>query len=324
MLASLTNVLAEVLVVGEQAGVSRRDLMRFINDSVMASPFTRMKTGAFVGLDLAPTFPPEGLHKDVRLMLDTAADHRVAMPTVSAAEQALHPADSFRHRPGHGLRRAALAGGAQGRPRGQARGGELAVSDEQSKEQEVALVPLPDKDNMDPADLPAIETGLAAFGHLLHTWQAVANVPGLFSKYFPFLRALTGPGALDQRIKELTAVQVAILNHCRYTVCHRSFSALAKGVTEAELVKIAANDLRSFSETERLALEFTRAVTLDVPARHRRRDPGRHRRDAATARQGGLRTRAAGRAADVDQPVERDRALPPGLGPRPRPTRSSG
>ncbi len=89
VLASLTNVLAEVLVVGEKAGVSRRDLMRFINDSVMASPFTRMKTGAFVGLELAPTFPPEGLHKDVRLMLDTAADHQVAMPTVSAAEQAL-------------------------------------------------------------------------------------------------------------------------------------------------------------------------------------------------------------------------------------------
>jgi 3-hydroxyisobutyrate dehydrogenase len=89
VLASLTNVLAEVLVVGQRAGVSRADLMRFINDSVMASPFTRMKTGAFVGLDLAPTFPPEGLHKDVRLMLDTAADHRVAMPTVAAAEQAL-------------------------------------------------------------------------------------------------------------------------------------------------------------------------------------------------------------------------------------------
>ena len=89
VLASLTNVLAEVLVVGEKAGVSRGDLMRFINDSVMASPFTRMKTGAFVGLELAPTFPPEGLHKDVRLMLDTAADHQVAMPTVSAAEQAL-------------------------------------------------------------------------------------------------------------------------------------------------------------------------------------------------------------------------------------------
>ena len=130
----------------------------------------------------------------------------------------------------------------------------------------MALVPLPEKENMDPADLPAIETGLAAFGHMLHTWQAVANVPGLFSKYFPFLRTLTGPGTLDQRIKEITAVQVAILNHCRYTVSHRCFSAQGKGVTEEELVKIAANDLQSFSETERLALEFTRAVTLDVPA----------------------------------------------------------
>jgi AhpD family alkylhydroperoxidase len=129
----------------------------------------------------------------------------------------------------------------------------------------VALVPLPERENMDPTDLPAIETGLAAFGHMLHTWQAVANVPGLFSKYFPFLRTLTGPGALDQRVKEITAVQVAVLNHCRYTVSHRCFSARGKGVTEEELVKITANDLQSFSETERLALEFTRAVTLDVP-----------------------------------------------------------
>jgi AhpD family alkylhydroperoxidase len=130
----------------------------------------------------------------------------------------------------------------------------------------VALVPLPEKENMDPEDLPAIDTGLAAFGHMLHTWQAVANVPGLFSKYFPFLRTLTGPGALDQRVKEITAVQVAVLNHCRYTVSHRCFSAQGKGVTEEELIKIAANDLQSFSETERLALEFTRAVTLDVPS----------------------------------------------------------
>jgi len=129
----------------------------------------------------------------------------------------------------------------------------------------MALVPLPEKESMDPADLPAIETGLAAFGHMLHTWQAVANVPGLFSKYFPFLRTLTGPGPLDQRIKEITAVQVAVLNHCRYTVSHRCFSAQAKGVTAEELVKIAAGDFGSFSETERLALEFTRAVTLDVP-----------------------------------------------------------
>ncbi|HUN32861.1 MAG TPA: carboxymuconolactone decarboxylase family protein [Trebonia sp.] len=130
----------------------------------------------------------------------------------------------------------------------------------------MALVPLPEKESMDPADWPAIETGLAAFGHMLHTWQAVATVPGLFSKYFPFLRTLTGPGLLDQRIKEITAVQVAVLNHCRYTVSHRCFSAQGKGVTAAELVKIAEGDLESFSERERLALEFTRAVTLDVPA----------------------------------------------------------
>jgi AhpD family alkylhydroperoxidase len=130
----------------------------------------------------------------------------------------------------------------------------------------MALVPLREKDEIDAADQPTAEAGLQAFGRLLHTWQAIANRPGLLSVYLPFVRTLTGPGALEQKIKELVAVRVGVLNHCRYTVSHRCTSARAQQVSEEDMAAVAAGDYGGFTEDLRLALEFADAVTRDVPA----------------------------------------------------------
>jgi 3-hydroxyisobutyrate dehydrogenase len=89
VLATITQVLAETLVLGEISGVHRGALMDFINASAVGSRFTRYKTGALVGLDLAPTFTPEGLHKDLRLARDLAEDRNVPVPVVSVVEAAL-------------------------------------------------------------------------------------------------------------------------------------------------------------------------------------------------------------------------------------------
>jgi AhpD family alkylhydroperoxidase len=130
----------------------------------------------------------------------------------------------------------------------------------------MALVPLRAKEEIDPADQPTAEAGERAFGRLLHTWQAIANRPGLLSVYLPFVRTLTGPGALDQRIKELTAIRVAVLNHCAYTASHRCTSARAQGLSEADMVATATGDYSAFEPKLRLALKLTDAVTVDVPA----------------------------------------------------------
>jgi AhpD family alkylhydroperoxidase len=129
----------------------------------------------------------------------------------------------------------------------------------------MALVPLLPEEHIDATDLPLIEAGKETFGTLLNTWLAIANCPGMFSTYLPFIRSVTGPGELDPRIKELTAVYVSLLNHCRYSVSHRCYSALKKGVSEADLERLAAGDLASFTGREQLALNFTRALTLDLP-----------------------------------------------------------
>lgn len=129
----------------------------------------------------------------------------------------------------------------------------------------MTLVDLCKRADVDPVDLPTLEAGEKMFGRTLNTWGAILNCPGMMSVYLPFVRAVSGPGSVDQRIKELTAVRVSVLNHCRYTVSHRCASAQNNGVTEKELVDVARGDFGAFSDVERLTLELADAITLELP-----------------------------------------------------------
>ena len=86
MLGIVAQTLAEIAVLAEKGGVSRADLMAFLNDSVMGSMFTRYKTPAYVNLDFTPTFTPALLLKDFQLGLEAARDLEVPMPVAAAAE----------------------------------------------------------------------------------------------------------------------------------------------------------------------------------------------------------------------------------------------
>src|SRR4051794_3610952 len=87
MLGIVAQTLAEIAVLAEKGGVSRADLMTFLNDSVMGSMFTRYKTPAYVNLDFTPTFTPGLLLKDFHLGFEAAKEHGVPMPVAAAAEQ---------------------------------------------------------------------------------------------------------------------------------------------------------------------------------------------------------------------------------------------
>ena len=89
MLGIVAQTLAEIAVLAEKGGVSRADLMAFLNDSVMGSMFTRYKTPAYVNLDFTPTFTPALLLKDFHLGFEAARDLEVPMPVAAAAEQAV-------------------------------------------------------------------------------------------------------------------------------------------------------------------------------------------------------------------------------------------
>ncbi|KMO83650.1 carboxymuconolactone decarboxylase family protein [Mycolicibacterium chlorophenolicum] len=130
----------------------------------------------------------------------------------------------------------------------------------------MALVPLRASDEFSEADKDVLAVGEKAYGQVLNTWAAIGNSPGLFAAYLPFLRQVNGPGELEIRIKDLAAVRVGLLNHCRYTVSHRCASAENNGVTPKELADVARGDFSGFSERERAALDLANAMTQAIPA----------------------------------------------------------
>jgi len=89
MLGIVAQTLAEITVLAEKGGVSRADLLAFLNDSVMGSTFTRYKSPAYVNLDFAPTFTPPLLLKDFDLGFEAARELDVPMPVAAAAREAV-------------------------------------------------------------------------------------------------------------------------------------------------------------------------------------------------------------------------------------------
>lgn len=87
MLGVVTQCLAEITVLCEKGGVSRKDFLTFLNGSVMGSVFTQYKTPAFVNLDYTPTFTPILLRKDFDLGLAAARGLRVPMPVTAVTAE---------------------------------------------------------------------------------------------------------------------------------------------------------------------------------------------------------------------------------------------
>ena len=87
LLGVVAQSLAEITILAEKAGISRADLLEFINGSVMGSLFTRYKTPAYVNADFTPTFTPVLLRKDFDLGYEVARELGVPMPVATAAQQ---------------------------------------------------------------------------------------------------------------------------------------------------------------------------------------------------------------------------------------------
>jgi AhpD family alkylhydroperoxidase len=150
---------------------------------------------------------------------------------------------------------------------------------------DMPLVPLLDGVEFAESDQGALAAGEKAYGKVLNTWAAIGNSPGLFAAYLPFLRQVNGPGELETRIKELTAVRVAVLTHCRYTSSHRATAALANGASERELASIADGEYDGFTERERTALRLADEMTTGLPSVSRKQSAtgiSAELRDAAT------------------------------------------
>ena len=54
------------------------------------------------------------------------------------------------------------------------------------------------------------------FGKMPVFFGLMANKPDVLTNFLPFYGAVTGPGALDQRYKELAYLKASMVNGCAY------------------------------------------------------------------------------------------------------------
>jgi len=128
------------------------------------------------------------------------------------------------------------------------------------------LVGLVSKEDAPPEVRAVYDQAEPVYGRLLHTWQALAQRPEIFTAYLPYLRSIIGPGELEQRLKELVEVRTVVLNRCLYSTSHRVRSARAAGVPEEDIVAVARGELDRFDARERVALELAQELTVSPAA----------------------------------------------------------
>jgi 3-hydroxyisobutyrate dehydrogenase-like beta-hydroxyacid dehydrogenase len=87
ILGVVAQSMAEITVLAEKSGISRKTFLDCLNKSVMGSLFTGYKTPAYVNLDFEPTFTARLLRKDFDLGLAAARDAEVPMPVAALVHQ---------------------------------------------------------------------------------------------------------------------------------------------------------------------------------------------------------------------------------------------
>jgi 3-hydroxyisobutyrate dehydrogenase-like beta-hydroxyacid dehydrogenase len=80
MIAGLAQLMAEALVLGESAGVSRAALLETMGDSAAGAPFVKYKTEPLLRDDYSATFTTNLMEKDIDLVLEAAGDAGLRLP----------------------------------------------------------------------------------------------------------------------------------------------------------------------------------------------------------------------------------------------------
>ncbi len=81
-LAVTAQIVAELVVFGENSGIDRSVLLHALGVSVIGSPFVRYKSPALVAHDYSATFTTNHMMKDLGLALDVARRVELSLPAI--------------------------------------------------------------------------------------------------------------------------------------------------------------------------------------------------------------------------------------------------
>jgi 3-hydroxyisobutyrate dehydrogenase-like beta-hydroxyacid dehydrogenase len=93
-LAVTAQIMAELIVFGENNGIDRSILLHTLGESVMGSPFVRYKTPGLIAHDYSATFTTNLLIKDLELALDVAHGADLSLPVIELVNSLTHLAST--------------------------------------------------------------------------------------------------------------------------------------------------------------------------------------------------------------------------------------
>lgn len=103
-------------------------------------------------------------------------------------------------------------------------------------------------------------------GRLLNLYRALLNSPGLASAWFDFNNAVRFQTGVNERLRELAILRVAVLNGAEYVFrIHQARYAEPAGVTQTEVEALReARKSGQFSPPDAALLAYVDAMTRDV------------------------------------------------------------
>jgi 3-hydroxyisobutyrate dehydrogenase-like beta-hydroxyacid dehydrogenase len=93
-LAVTAQIMAELIVFGENNGIERSTLLHALSESVMGSPFVRYKSPGLIAHDYSATFTTNLLIKDLELALDVARGAELTLPVIELVSSLTHLAST--------------------------------------------------------------------------------------------------------------------------------------------------------------------------------------------------------------------------------------
>jgi alkylhydroperoxidase/carboxymuconolactone decarboxylase family protein YurZ len=80
----------------------------------------------------------------------------------------------------------------------------------------MAVIKPVEEEKASPELKPIYETMKQKVGRMPNFYASLAHKPEVLKNFVPFYSAITGPGALDQKYKELAYLKTSIINSCEY------------------------------------------------------------------------------------------------------------
>jgi 3-hydroxyisobutyrate dehydrogenase-like beta-hydroxyacid dehydrogenase len=87
MISLMYEGLAEAMTLTSKLGVDRERFVEFVNSTMVRSGVSEYKVPFILNRDWTPNFPLRLMHKDIRLMLEAAREHRVKLPGLETVEE---------------------------------------------------------------------------------------------------------------------------------------------------------------------------------------------------------------------------------------------